>query len=150
MGSKQNLQLLSLLSETLEKYRQNRYFYPLLLFYWNLTLLFPNRDDTIAAVSTLRSHLSAMASCHNLNANDTSKRTQQSSPQHSESYTELLLSKYRENCSKLQQDLLDTKAKLTASESYVKDLQVQSVEFLFLTAFEIFVWFALFHRITCY
>ena len=110
MASKQK-QLLSVLAETLQKSRQSR-------------------SETVAAVSNLRSHLTALASFQNVTATDTSQLIQQSSAQHSECYSELLLSKYRENCSRLQHDLLDTKAKLAASESHVRDLQVRLAEFI--------------------
>jgi hypothetical protein len=112
MVSKPNhLQLLSALAETLEKSRQHR-------------------SETVEAVSTLRSHLTALTSFHNLHATDSSLSIQRSSMEHSECYSELLLSKYRENCSRLQQDLLDTKAKLSASESHVQELQVQLIEMI--------------------
>ena len=100
-----------------------------------LTPFFLNRLEAVAAVSTLRCHLSALASSSdNINGTDTSQRIQQSPLQHSDCYSEILLSKYRENCSRLQHDLLDTKAKLAASESHVQDLQVELVEIAFLTS----------------
>jgi hypothetical protein len=48
----------------------------------------------------------------------------QQSAQNSESYNEVLHSKYREKCSRLQEELTDTKARLSASESRVQNLEV--------------------------
>jgi hypothetical protein len=74
------------------------------------------------------------SSSDNVNGTDTPQKIQRSPPQHSECYSELLLSKYRENCSRLQHDLVDTKAKLAASESHVQDLQVELVDIAFLSS----------------
>jgi hypothetical protein len=109
MGSKQHahVQLLSALSDVLEKSRQNR-------------------AETVSTISTLRNQLSALASCRNLNTMDTVPfEIRQQSAEHSESYNEMLLAKYREKCSKMQEELADTKARLSASECRVRDLEVQ-------------------------
>lgn len=107
MGSKQHLQLLSALSDLLEKSRQNR-------------------GETVSAISALRSQLSAVAACRSLNVMGTvpSEQIMQQSAQNSESYNEVLHSKYREKCSRLQEELTDTKARLSASESRVQNLEV--------------------------
>jgi hypothetical protein len=106
MGSKQHLQLLSALSDLLEKSRQNR-------------------GETVSAISALRSQLSAAAACRSLNVMGTLPSEQmQQSAQNSESYNEVLHSKYREKCSRLQEELTDTKARLSASESRVRNLEV--------------------------
>ena len=112
IGSKQNIQLLSALSETLERSRLNR-------------------SETLSAISALRSHVTALSSCHQFNITDALplKQTQQSTADPSASYSELLLSKYREKCNRLQQELCDTKARLSASESHAQHLEVQWVQF---------------------
>jgi hypothetical protein len=102
MGSKQHQQLLSTLSDLLGKSRQNR-------------------GETVSAISALRSQLSAVAACRSLNVMGTLPFDQM---QYSESYSELLHSKYREKCSRLQEELTDTKARLSASESRVQNLEV--------------------------
>jgi hypothetical protein len=110
IGSKQNIQLLSVLSETLERSKQNR-------------------SETLTAIAALRSHVTALSSSHQSNIMDASplKQSQQSIADPSACYSELLLSKYRENCNRMQQELYETKARLSASESHVQSLEVQLV-----------------------
>jgi hypothetical protein len=114
MGSTQNQQVLkALLADTLQRARQNRL-------------------ETVSALSTLRSHLTTVASCHEFSTNAShspQKQLQHSSSENSEVHTELVLEKYREKCKRLQEDLYDTKAKLTTSESHVQDLEVHLVVF---------------------
>jgi hypothetical protein len=124
MGTKQtHLQLLTALSDVLEKSRQSR-------------------GETVSTISALRSQLSALAACRSLNVMGTLPFEQmQQSAQHSESYNELLCSRYREKCSSLQEELIDTKARLSASESRVQNLEVlhcrslEVPEFVFLSNF---------------
>ena len=110
VSSKQNLQLVSALAETLERSRQNR-------------------SETLSAISALRSHVAAVSACHKSNASDQipPHQTNQSSSerQPSENYNDLLISKYRERCSQMQEELHDTKARLSATESHVQHLEVQ-------------------------
>ena len=112
MSSKQNLQLVSALSEALERSRQNR-------------------SETLSAISALRSHVAAVSACHKPNASDQIPPHQRieslSERQPSENYNDLLISKYREKCSQMQEELYDTKARLSASESHVQHLEVQLI-----------------------
>jgi hypothetical protein len=110
MSSKQNLQLVSALAEALERSRQNR-------------------SETLSAISALRSHVDAVSACHKSKASDQILPHQTiqslSERQPSENYNDLLISKYREKCSKMQEELYDTKARLSATESHVQHLEVQ-------------------------
>jgi hypothetical protein len=112
MSSKQNLQLVSALSEALERSRQNR-------------------SETLSAISALRSHVAAVSACHKPNASDQIPPHQRieslSERQPSENYNDLLISKYREKCSQMQEELYDTKARLSATESHVQHLEVQLI-----------------------
>jgi hypothetical protein len=103
MGSKQNEKLLSALAEALEKSRQNR-------------------SETVSALSALRSHLNETTHCR---ASSALPLKQKLSPRETEdSYNELLISKYREKCKKMHEELCDTRARLSASENRVQDLEV--------------------------
>lgn len=113
MGSKQNQQLLSALADTFQRSRQNR-------------------TDTVSALSTLRSHLTIVTSCHEHVANASQSPQKQllhSSLGNSQVHTELLLEKYREKCKRLQEELYDTKARVSTSESHIQDLEVNLVCF---------------------
>jgi hypothetical protein len=117
MGSKQNQQLLSALADTFQRSRQNR-------------------TDTVSALSTLRSHLTIVTSCHEHVANalqSPQKQLLHSSSGNSQVHTELLLEKYREKCKRLQEELYDTKARVSTSESHIQDLEVNLVFYCFPT-----------------
>ena len=117
MGSKQNQQLLSALADTFQRSRQNR-------------------TDNVSALSTLRSHLTIVTSCHEHVANalqSPQKQLLHSSSGNSQVHTELLLEKYREKCKRLQEELYDTKARVSTSESHIQDLEVNLVFYCFPT-----------------
>ena len=100
-GPAQNLQLLSALTETLERSRQNR-------------------SETLSAISALRSHVSALASCCKI-----TDESPQPSTAPSAVYNELLVSKYRDELKRMQEDACGTNARLSASECRVQQLEVQ-------------------------
>jgi hypothetical protein len=99
-GSAQNLQLLSALTETLERSRQNRF-------------------ETLSAITALRSHVSALASCSKI-----TDESPQPSTAPSAFYNELLVSKYRDELKRMQEHACSTTARLSASEFRVQQLEV--------------------------
>ena len=102
-ASAQNLQLLSALTETLERSRQNR-------------------SETLSAILALRSHVSALASCSKITDESPQPSAADTAP--SAFYNELLLSKYRDELKRMQEDACGANARLSASELRVQQLEV--------------------------